>query len=434
MKMGFISKVIPAYILLITALFSTVTLHAKKKNEIRNADGEIIKQGYNFGPLPVVAFDQDKGFQFGGILNIFNFGDGSNYPNPKSSWYIEASAYTKGSQKYIVSYNNKTLIPGVQFCTAGNILVDKAMDFFGYNGYESFYDSSMPSGFYKFNRLNVNFKADFIGKITKNFYWEAGYHFNYFKTDNFTGKNLETTLFQLYKDWGIIDGNSAEGGFSSAVRAGLIYDSRDFEAAPSRGIWAETHLIGAPSFLGTTHPYAKFSITFRHYVPLFKDKLTFAYRINYQAFLGKNTPWYVMPYFTVVGPMYDREAIGGYRTVRGLMMNRVQGLQTGFYNAELRWKFVSFQLFKQNFSFVLSGFCDGATTFAKADNRNMTGASPELYSHYIRKRSNDGLHIAAGAGFRIIMNRNFIVAVEYARCTNPQDGKGAFYMNTGFLF
>ena len=32
------------------------------------------------------------------------------------------------------------------------------------------------------------------------------------------------------------------------------------------------------------------------------------------------------------------------------------------------------------------------------------------------------------------MNQNFIVAFEYARSFNKQDGNGAFYINTGFLF
>jgi hypothetical protein len=32
------------------------------------------------------------------------------------------------------------------------------------------------------------------------------------------------------------------------------------------------------------------------------------------------------------------------------------------------------------------------------------------------------------------MNENFIVAFEYARCFNKQDGNGAFYINIGFLF
>ena len=70
----------------------------KKKKEVTyNEKGEIIKTGLNLGPLPVVAFDADRGFQFGALLNLYQFGDGSTYPNPKSQWYIEASAYTKES-------------------------------------------------------------------------------------------------------------------------------------------------------------------------------------------------------------------------------------------------------------------------------------------------------------------------------------------------
>ena len=80
----------------------------KKKKEVTyNEKGEIIKTGTNFGPLPVVAFDADRGFQFGALLNLYNFGNGDTYPNPKSQWYFEASAYTKessiNSYKFIVN-------------------------------------------------------------------------------------------------------------------------------------------------------------------------------------------------------------------------------------------------------------------------------------------------------------------------------------------
>lgn len=98
-------------------------------------DREVIKTGYNFGPLPVVAYDADKGFQYGALHNIYNFADGSSYPDPKSSWYIEASAYTKGSQKYVVSYDNTHSTPDVRLCAAASIIYDKAIEFFGYNGY-----------------------------------------------------------------------------------------------------------------------------------------------------------------------------------------------------------------------------------------------------------------------------------------------------------
>jgi hypothetical protein len=44
-------------------------------------------------------------------------------------------------------------------------------------------------------------------------------------------------------------------------------------------------------------------------------------------------------------------------------------------------------------------------------------------------------HLSAGGGLRFIMNRNFIVAFEYGKAFDSQDNsKGAFYINTGFLF
>lgn len=59
--------------------------------------GEIIKKGISFSPLPIIAFDQNKGLQYGALLNIYDFGDGSLYPNVRQQWYIEASAYTSGA-------------------------------------------------------------------------------------------------------------------------------------------------------------------------------------------------------------------------------------------------------------------------------------------------------------------------------------------------
>lgn len=418
-----------------------------KKPVTYNEKGEIIKTGLNFGPLPVVAFDNDKGFQFGALLNIFNFGDGKTYPEPKSSWYIEASAYVKqgkiGTQKYVVSYDNRHVTPNynLRVCAAGSVFVDTALEFFGFNGYQSFYDSSMPTGFYRHGRLTANMKVDFIGEIAKNFYWEAGYHFNYFNIGRYKdfyrteeGEPEPEALFDLYQKWGIIPEGQTGDQFSSALRVGLVYDSRDYEASPSRGFWIDAHFIADPKFLGSSNPYNKVSVTFRHYVPIFKDKVVFAYRLNYQGFVGKNTPWYMLPYLTVVGSLYDRDGIGGYRTVRGIMYNRVQGAQMGFFNAEIRYRFIDFKLWKQNIAFAVSGFCDGAGVLKGMDMTNRTGYRPDLYATYIPGRK-ENIHLAAGAGLRFIMNRNFIVAFEYAQAINKQDNKkGAFYINTGFLF
>jgi len=474
----------------------------KKKKEVTyNEKGEIIKTGLNLGPLPVVAFDADRGFQFGALMNLYQFGDGSTYPNPKSQWYIEASAYTKessiNSYKFIVNYDNKTLIPGVRMSICTGYYKDAALDFYGFNGYQSNYDMGMleptfrfddnkagekllkkfedkgklPKGFYRYGRDLIKAKIDFTGEILKNFYWEAGYNLSWTKAQPFTPNGYAvldnpavildpenadlyvpggTTLFDLYKVWGIIPEDEAEGGLTSSVRLGLMYDTRNVENNPTKGIWAEAHIIAAPKWLGTTHEHYRYCATFRHYVPIIQDKLTFAYRIGYQGTFGKSAPWYNLPFYTNMGIKADNDGFGGYRTVRGLMLNRVQGLDTGFYNAEFRYRFIDFKLLKQNIAFALSAFCDGAHVFRgydmaftdaakqKAVEDIIKGDIPaanyqRLYDRFVFNRK-DGFHGSAGAGLRFIMNQNFIVAFEYARCFNKQDGNGAFYINTGFLF
>ena len=481
---------------------TTKTKKKKKKPVQYNEKGEIIKTGINLGPLPVVAFDADRGFQFGALMNIYNFGDGKNYPNPNAQWYFEGSAYVKesrvGSYLFRAEYDNKTLIPGVRMSICAGYYKDQALDFYGFNGYQSNYDmglfvndegklqnfsfddsskagrklqtkfdekgvAKLPKGFYRFTRELVRFKADFTGKILKNFYWEAGYNFNWVNTSTFTPQgytaygdyfNGGTTLFQLYKDWGIIPEDQANGGFISSVRAGLMYDSRNVENNPTKGIWAEAHVIAAPKWLGSSVGHYKFCATMRQYVPLGTPKVVFAYRLAYQGFFG-NAPWYAMPAYTTMGPKPDYDGLGGYRTVRGIMLNRVQGLHTGFYNVEFRYRFVDFKLWKQNIAFAVSAFTDGthvfkgydmglknesiinaynpAYTFAKPEERLDAQRKLDLYNTYVLDRK-DGFHGSAGAGLRFIMNENFIVAFEYARCFNKQDGNGAFYINIGFLF
>ena len=467
--------------LFLCAALGASSLFAQAKSDTvaaSTAKKEIVKTGFNFGPLPIVAFDADKGLQLGALLNIFDFGDGSIYPNTRQKLYLEASFFTKGSQLFVINYDNKFLIPGVRWAATANLTNEKAMDFYGFNGYMSHFDHEriaagknnenefLYTPKYRMNRLNFNFKTDFTGNIWNNkFFWEAGYHFNYMKVgyQNKQALNLdkinkgkeenkkfpvdEPTVFDLYRQWGIISDDEAWGGISSALRFGLLYDTRDKENAPSKGIWAEAHATLAPSWLGTSHPYYRYSATFRHYVPIVSnDILTFAYRLNYEGAFGNSTPYYMLPFITTMGSTYDREGMGGYRTVRGMQRNRVQGLDMASYNIELRWRFVRFALWKQNIAFGLNVFSDGAMVTRNYD-MSFRGQNQDRaeYDKYMAQSgtTTDRPHITVGAGLRFIMNQNFIVAFEYglpvSKFSNDpviknQDGNGAFYINTGFLF
>jgi len=429
---------------------------------------EKVKTGVGVGPLPKVGVDADNGFYAGLQLNVNNYKDGALFPNPYSTFYCDVSYYQKGIVNVILSYDDRSLIPGVRFCTAIQYCNDKCYNFFGCNGYQSnfnttlydFEDKSAGEScgkFYGTHHQFVNFKIDCVGKFADHFGWEAGYHLvwtqfsdplepgqGYYGGDNY--------LYKLYNKWGLIPDSQLGGGWNSEIRAGLVFDTRDSEASPSKGMWAEGHLIAAPKFIGTTAPYYKFCLNWRHYVPLYKDRLTFAYRLVYQGLFNNDAPWYILPFYTVVGPQFDRDGVGGFRTLRGIMLNRIQGLQTAFFNTEIRWRIVDFNLLKQRISLCASGFFEGGMVvkpynldYGSHCTPTASSAEQELYLKYIDNTVNDKMHLSAGGGIRFIFNRNFIIAFELGKalhCTDNrfqnkyQDApnKVSFYLNTGFTF
>ena len=132
----------------------------KKKKDVKyNENGEIIKTGLNFGPLPVVAFDADRGFQYGALLNIYNFGDGSTYPNPKEWWYIEASAYTGGTFNLYLNYDNREIFNNTRLSICTNYSNEAALDFYGFNGYQSIYTYAQDD-FFKNNPDEFTFDTE----------------------------------------------------------------------------------------------------------------------------------------------------------------------------------------------------------------------------------------------------------------------------------
>ena len=78
------------------------------------------------------------------------------------------------------------------------------------------------------------------------------------------------------------------------VNAGLVYDTRDIEAAPNRGIWAEAYLNGNV----LDHRYLKACVYFRHYIdiPIHipAGDPVFAYRLAWQQTIAGETPFYMI--------------------------------------------------------------------------------------------------------------------------------------------
>ena len=70
------------------------------------------KKGWSFGAFPVFGYDSNTGFKYGGIVKLFDYGDGSRYPMYDQNFHLEISRTTKGSGTNQLTYETRNLIPG----------------------------------------------------------------------------------------------------------------------------------------------------------------------------------------------------------------------------------------------------------------------------------------------------------------------------------
>lgn len=447
------------YTALLLASFSSLNVRAQEKE---NEENKSVKTGWNFGLLPAVSYNSDLGFQYGGLINFFDYGDGSRYPNYNQSIYFEASRYTKGSGLLRFFYDSDQLIKNIRTTLDMSYMPEQAIDFLGFNGYDAVYNSDWADQdaatyrsrmFYKHRRSMWRMHLDFNGALLgSNFRWAGGLEFydiktasvdidklNKGKSDDELLPSLEQVpgLFELYQRWGIIPAGEASGGRFLALKAGLVFDTRNFQPSPTKGVWTDVILYVVPkSFSNLEDGFTRLSITHRQYFSIINDKLWFAGRLGWQSTIGGHVPYYVQPLMitTQLKGSYS-EGLGGQRSLRGIIRNRVVGDAFVYGNAELRAKIYQTRRFNQNFYVALNTFVDAGMVTQKIDwvvatNLNTVIHDPENYFN----PGSEKLHWSAGGGVKLVMNENFILSGEYGLALDQQDGNSGLYIGLNYLF
>ena len=494
--------------IIISALL-VMPIFAEKKEKVQQVDslGRKVKTGWTFGALPSVAFDADLGFQGGALANIYYYGDGSQYPEYIHSIYAEAAYTTKNYGIFRVNYDSKYLIPNHRLTLDATYQPDAMCDFYGFNGYQSIYNQDFHKwkkdqskmgdpaeyqsrAFYKYKRDLFRFAADIEGTIWKNIKWNAGlgvlgYMIDECDIDMLNGKNEFNPelplsdqkalnpnvegLYEKYVKWGLIDQAEAHGGWHPYLRAGLTYDSRDQRTCPTKGIYADafftyTAAFGEQAAAGYNH--LQFNFNFRHYVPVYRDRVTFAYRVGTQNNIAGKSPFYMNTYLNTLfiqRVMY--EGLGGANSLRGIMRNRILANGFAYANVELRTKVAKFDIGRQQFYIGLAPFFDlgvitqpyeldeQAIKEAYAKDYIETAANiimgkdavmPLSFDKYFAVDEDMNLdqskvympHMAAGVGLKVAMNENFVLSVDWAMAIDKQDNAkwANFYIKMGYLF
>jgi hypothetical protein len=446
-------------IALSVAILFSVSLVAQDSDSTSSAHEEKVKDGFSIGGVPVVAYDSDIGFKYGALVNLYWYGDGSRYPMYDHSVYVEWSRTTKGNGINQITYDTDKLIPGIRSFFEASYLTEKALDFYGFNGYKAVYDIDFESMkdrlenpnrlYYRHSRQLLRLKADFQGEIIgQKFRWLGGlaYYGNTIDAVNVDDLNDGKTedllspnsLYRDYVDWGVIKSDQASGGNHTLIKGGLVYDTRDNEPNPFSGIWTEMQLHYSPSFLSNTdYSFARIVLTHRHYFTIIPEWMNFAYRLSYQGNLAGDMPFYMLPYLYNTAPKLTTDGVGGAKTVRGVKRNRIVGDGFAYGNFELRGKILRTTVFNQNVYIALSAFADAGMVTQKYnfDTSGIPDVLPaDRPAELFDLDAKEVPHVGFGAGLHLAINQNFIITVDYGMAAKKDDGDSGLYINLNFLF
>jgi len=335
---------------------------------------------------------------------------------------------------------------------------EQAIDFYGYNGYSSnlsqeFLDPNdsayISRLYYRHDRKMLRIGANFEGKIgDTHFRWLAGANFTNMKIGSVDIAKLNNgkkaadllpdtaSLYDKYVAWGIIPAAQKNGGNNTIINFGAVYDTRDIESSPGKGMWSEAIIQMAPGFLGNTYSYSRIMLTHRQYFSIIQKKLVFAYRLSLQSKLSGEMPFYMLPFY--VQSNTTKDGLGGSKTLRGILRNRVIGDGIALANAEFRWTFLRTVIANQNFTITLSGFADAGQVIApyEFDKSGVTAGYGMTKDENLKMLDfgSEKIHLSFGGGLHFALNTNFIIAVDYGLAANTQDGKSGLYIALNYIF
>ncbi|MEA1896811.1 MAG: BamA/TamA family outer membrane protein [Bacteroidota bacterium] len=440
--------------------FFTFLLLAQEPDTISSSNKEIVRTGFSPVGIPLVSYNSDIGFKYGALVNLYWYGDGSRYPQYDHSIYVQLSRTTKGNGINQITYESDKLMPGIRSLFEASLLTEKALNFYGFNGYQAVYDLDFEKEeldqlgnsnrlYYRHSRRLFRLKADFQGEIFgQELRWLGGIAYygssidsvDIDKLNEGKDKNLlsHNSLYGNYVEWGLIPGNQANGGNHTILKGGLIYDTRDNEPNPFKGVWSEIQFHYAPSFLSNTdYSYARIILTHRQYFTLLPEWINLAYRVSYQGKIAGEMPFYMMPFVFQTAPKLTRDGVGGARTVRGVRRNRIVGDGFVYGNFEVRGNILKTNVLNQNFYIALSVFADGGMVTQKYnfDASGMPDELPdELPDEIIAPDAKEIPHLGMGGGIHFILNHNFIITVNYGCTLKKSDGDRGLYTNMKYLF
>jgi outer membrane protein assembly factor BamA len=388
------------------------------------------RSGWGWGGVPAINYNADEGFGYGVVGNIFYYSKGGYSPY---FWTIQPQLFftTGGKQEHWIFFDSPFILgPGYRITAELKMLKQQYNSYYGLGNNSIFNEAFIEVDkddnpvdttlfknkyYYTHYRGRISFTAQIIkafkshpnGRPLLSMLAGVGV----INTEN----KLDENITKLGEDLqsGIITQKEIDGGFSNYLKLGVIHDTRDNEPAPNSGHWTDIVTEVYTKVIGSDWDFIKLTLTDRRYFRLL-PRVVYAQRVVFEKMFG-DPPFYELSFY---GSSYKiDEGLGGSKSLRGILKSRYLGEMKAFANTEIRYRFLDFSAFNQDFYLATNVFFDFGKVWSDRDPLNENNLKNLRYGY--------------GAGLHIGWNENFIIAVDGG--TSEETGL-QLYIGLGFLY
>jgi Omp85 superfamily domain len=386
--------------------------------------------------LPLVGYDTNTGLGLGVGGHYTLTGSRSDplfdYTPYRHRFYAQAYVTTGGYQQHILSYDGfyvgdspyriravltfERNTAANYFGTGTSTLADLSYQGKSYSKYDAAV-SAAGSKYYHFGydrpQGQVLLERTLLGGRVRALY---GLNVQYESITRYDSATSFGPTTKLGIDCAAGLSTGCDGGWNNTLRAGVSFDTRDFDPDPNSGVFVDSTGHWSARGFGSLANYLRWTTAARAYVSPFPRiaDLVLAGRVLY-SIQSAAVPFFAMDTLAMAGgtdDATDQQGLGGERTLRGYRQDRFIGPVAADANLELRWTFVKFPLLSQHFSLQIAPFVDTGRVFDRVG------------------LSLDDWKVAGGAGLRVGWNQSTIVMFDFG--VSSEDT--GFYVDFGMPF
>lgn len=294
--------------------------------------------------IPLVSFNTDQGFGYGAVGGAYFYAPG--YVPYRHAIGLQAFATTRGVVNHYLRYDGPRLLGPFRVEARFEYRRERQAPFFGAGNLSApDFDGDLENPRFNYDRfapgLWLRARGRPLGDGTP-FELYAGVAYRSTSVDAEAGSVLAAQR-----------PNGVEGGTTSQLLLGVLWDTRDDEADATRGGVEEVGIRASMRGVLSDYSYVGITAVERRYFPL-TGRLVLAQRVFFDALLG-DVPFFEWPN---LGGVAYTEGVGGLSSVRGVPRNRFAGNLKLVSNTELRLELGQFQLLQAPIRYGVVGFFD----------------------------------------------------------------------------